>query len=250
MTAFTDAGIFGPGLTPHATGTRRRWSALASVRRNPRLYAGALILVLIAAGAIGAPLLTPFGPTDQELINRLRPPGWDARGSWTHVLGTDTFGRDVFSRLLYGARYSLLVAGGAVIGSGVIGVVLGAIAGYVGRRPEAIIMRAVDAQQSLSTILLALMVADRHHHPSRIPEHGVYDHRHLDAPSGTHAASRGGAKLSRPRRAGTLTRVGDDPRGRLSEHLHRVLPDDDPGSRHNHHRLRREPTGRWVAPSS
>src|SRR6266498_4611487 len=159
MTAFTDAGIFGPGLTPHATGTRRRWSALASVRRNPRLYAGALILVLIAAGAIGAPLLTPFGPTDQELINRLRPPGWDARGSWTHVLGTDTFGRDVFSRLLYGARYSLLVAGGAVIGSGVIGVVLGAIAGYVGRRPEVIIMRAVDAQQSLSTILLALMVA-------------------------------------------------------------------------------------------
>src|SRR5437899_10670555 len=98
MTTFTDAGIFGAGPIPSATGAvPRRRSALASVRRNPRLYAGAFILALIAAGAVGAPLLTPFGPTDQELINRLRPPGWDARGSWDHLLGTDTFGRDVFS---------------------------------------------------------------------------------------------------------------------------------------------------------
>src|SRR6267378_7355322 len=132
MTAFTGAGVVGADPTPNSTGAaRRRSSALANLRRNPRLYAGAFILVLIAVGAIGAPLFTPFGPADQELINRLRPPGWDARGSWTHPLGTDTFGRDVFSRLLYGARYSLLVAGGAVIGSGLIGVVLGAIAGYV-----------------------------------------------------------------------------------------------------------------------
>jgi peptide/nickel transport system permease protein len=160
MAAFTDAGIVGAGPTPNATAAARRpWSALASVRRNPRLYAGAFILLLIAVGAIGAPLFTQFGPAEQELINRLRPPVWDARGSWAHPLGTDTFGRDVFSRLLYGARYSLLVACGAVIGSGLIGVVLGAVAGYVGRRPEAVIMRAVDAQQSLSTILVALMVA-------------------------------------------------------------------------------------------
>lgn len=160
MTAFSDTGVIGAGPTPDATGTaRQRASALASLRRNPRLYVGVFILLLIAVGAIGAPLFTPYGPADQELVNRLRPPGWDPRGSWAHPLGTDTFGRDVFSRLLYGARYSLLVAGAAVIGSGVIGVVLGAIAGYVGGRPEAVIMRAVDAQQSLSTILLALMVA-------------------------------------------------------------------------------------------
>jgi peptide/nickel transport system permease protein len=117
------------------------------------------MLAVVVVGAVGAPLFTHYGPTTQALVDRLKPPAWNAGGSGAHLFGTDTFGRDVFSRLLFGARYSLLVACGAVIGSGVIGVVLGAIAGYAGGWPEAVIMRAVDAQQALSAILLALMVA-------------------------------------------------------------------------------------------
>jgi peptide/nickel transport system permease protein len=159
MAALTDAGLVAGSPAPRAAGTVAGRRGLRTVRRNPRLYIGALILALICVGAIGAPLITHYGPSTQELVNRLRPPAWNARGSVAHPLGTDTFGRDVFSRLLFGARYSLLVACGAVIGSGVIGVVLGAVAGYFGGWAEALIMRAVDAQQALSAILLALMVA-------------------------------------------------------------------------------------------
>ncbi|HUY74682.1 MAG TPA: ABC transporter permease [Candidatus Dormibacteraeota bacterium] len=152
--------VVGHLLAPRVGGrvTAKR-GPLARLRSNPQLYAGALLLVLIVVGALGAPLVTHYGPTTQDLVDRLKPPAWSRGGSTAHLLGTDTFGRDVFSRLLYGARYSLLVACGAVIGSGVIGIALGAIAGYAGGRTEAVIMRAVDAQQALSAILLALMVA-------------------------------------------------------------------------------------------
>jgi peptide/nickel transport system permease protein len=128
-----------------------RWARAGS---NLRLYLGAAILGAICLGAIVAPLITHWNPTGQELTQRLLPPG-----SSSHLLGTDGFGRDVFSRLLYGARYSLLVAIGAVVVSGLIGVLLGALAGYYGGWTETVIMRAVDAQQALSAVLLALMVA-------------------------------------------------------------------------------------------
>lgn len=127
--------------------------------RNPKLFAGGLAVAVICLAGVAAPLITHSDPIEHDLVNRLKPPGWDPNGTWTHPLGTDTFGRDVFSQLLYGARYSLLVALVAVLGSGVLGVTLGAIAGYVGRWSEAVIMRAVDAQTALSTILLALMFA-------------------------------------------------------------------------------------------
>lgn len=159
MATLTDAGLVAASPAPKAGVPRHRRGVLGHVRHNPQLFVGGLILLLICFGVVGAPLITRYSPTGQELVNRLRPPAWNEGGSWSHIFGTDTFGRDVFSRLLYGGRYSLLVACGAVIGSGVIGVVLGAVAGYSGGWAEAIIMRVVDAQQALSAILLALMVA-------------------------------------------------------------------------------------------
>ncbi len=159
MAVLTDSGVVAASPAPNAGTSRRHRTVLGHLQHNPQLFVGALILLVICFAVVGAPLITHYSPTGQELVNRLRPPAWNTRGSWSHILGTDTFGRDVFSRLLYGGRYSLLVACGAVIGSGVIGVVLGAVAGYAGGWAEAIIMRAVDAQQALSAILLALMVA-------------------------------------------------------------------------------------------
>lgn len=144
--------------SPRARG-RAVVARVVRARRNPSLYLGAGLLALICFGAMGAPLITHWSPTGQELTARLLPPAWLSGGSKEHLLGTDSFGRDVFSRLLYGARYSLLVACGAVLVSGVIGVVLGAMAGYFGGWTEVVIMRAVDAQQALSAVLLAIMVA-------------------------------------------------------------------------------------------
>jgi peptide/nickel transport system permease protein len=132
---------------------------LIRFRRNPPLYLGAALLAVICFSAVAAPLITHWNPAGQALTQRLLPPAWFPGGNHSHLLGTDGFGRDVFSRLLYGARYSLLVACGAVLVSGVIGVVLGALAGYVGGWTEIVIMRAVDAQQALSAVLLAIMVA-------------------------------------------------------------------------------------------
>lgn len=132
-------------------GTPGLW---ARAGRNGRLYFGAACLSVICVSAVAAPLITHWSPTGQDLTQRLLGPGTAG-----HILGTDGFGRDVFSRLLYGARYSLLVAVGAVVISGIVGVLLGALAGYYGRWIEGVIMRAVDAQQALSAVLLALMVA-------------------------------------------------------------------------------------------
>ena len=148
-------------LTGPAPGARGAAVARGLTRagRNPRLYLGAALLAVICFSAIAAPLITHWSPTGQELTQRLLPPAWSPGGSRAHLLGTDGFGRDVFSRLLYGARYSLMVACGAVLVSGVIGVVLGALAGYIGGWTEIVIMRAVDAQQALSAVLLAIMVA-------------------------------------------------------------------------------------------
>jgi peptide/nickel transport system permease protein len=125
---------------------------------NRQLIAGLVLLAAVFLSAIFAPFLTHWDPTAQDLIARLQPPVWDHGGSSAHILGTDGFGRDVLSRVLYGARYSLFIASAAVILSGVIGILLGLLAGYVGGWVEAIVMRLVDAQQALPAVLVGLMV--------------------------------------------------------------------------------------------
>jgi peptide/nickel transport system permease protein len=114
------------------------------------------ILIILA---VAAPLLSPYSPTEQNLIMRLRPPAWITRGSWTHPLGTDLFGRDVLSRVIYGARVSLSVAGVAIIVAGVIGTFVGLVAGYFGGWWEIVLMRTVDAFLAVPAVLVAIVLA-------------------------------------------------------------------------------------------
>jgi peptide/nickel transport system permease protein len=113
---------------------------------------GGSILSLFILGGLLAPVLAPFDPVKQDYQRMLAPPGVP------HLLGTDEFGRDILSRLLWGGRISLLVAGGGVVMAGVIGVPLGLLAGYYGRMTAALLMRITDVAMALPPILLAISV--------------------------------------------------------------------------------------------
>src|SRR5581483_10266493 len=136
-------------------------------RRNAGRWAGArglggallpLAIVLVVMGAaLAADWIAPHSPVLSSIVRRLRPPVWLEGGSWDYLLGTDELGRDILSRLIYGARISLTVALSAVIGAGGIGVALGLVAGYCGGKLAAVIMRLTDAAQSIPLILVALL---------------------------------------------------------------------------------------------
>ncbi len=114
---------------------------------------GALIFM-----ALAAPLIAPHNPTAQNLRARLRPPAWDQRGTWNHVLGTDHLGRDVLSRVIYGSRVSLMVGTAVVLIAGSFGVVMGLLAGYRGGRTDSFVMRWIDTQVAFPGLLLALII--------------------------------------------------------------------------------------------
>ncbi len=123
--------------------------------------AGLMAVVIVAAAAL-APLIAPFDPTDLtsfNLIDAELPPRFSPDGDPRFLLGTDNQGRDLLSAMLYGARVSILIGGGAVMVAAVVGVGLGLIAGYFGGWVDAAIMRFGDIILSFPTILLALLVA-------------------------------------------------------------------------------------------
>ena len=117
------------------------------------------VLALFVLAAITAPLLTGYNPVRNQLIHSLEPPAWVEGGSSDHLLGTDGFGRDVLTRLLYGARVSFLVVIFSLATAVVIGVGVGIVAGYVGGRVDALLMRVVDIFLALPPLLVALVVA-------------------------------------------------------------------------------------------
>lgn len=114
------------------------------------------IIVLLVAVAIFAPLIAPYDPNVQDLLGRLKAPLTDSRRAY-YLLGSDELGRDLLSRLIYGARISLSVAFLSVILSGCVGILLGMIAGYARGWPETVIMRVVDIFLSIPAILLAII---------------------------------------------------------------------------------------------
>src|SRR4051794_16544119 len=116
--------------------------------RNPAFIAGAAILSLVVIVAIFAPVLSPHDYRDQQLPKVLLPPFWQAKADPSYPLGTDHLGRDILSRILWGARTSLLVGFGGVVIAGSLGVTLGLIAGYFGHGVDDTIMRLVDIQLS------------------------------------------------------------------------------------------------------
>jgi peptide/nickel transport system permease protein len=136
---------------------------MKALRRVPRsvLIAALVALVVIACAAL-APYVAPFDPTNLSsfnLIDAEMPPRWLAEGDPRFLLGTDNQGRDLFSAMLYGARVSIAIGGGAVLVAAVVGVLLGLLAGYLGGWVDALIMRVGDVILSFPTILLALLVA-------------------------------------------------------------------------------------------
>ena len=133
----------------------RAWRSL--VRKGWPLFA-ILVLLVVAVAAIAGPSMAPKDPNRQNIIQRLQPPMVEDRtGAVQFALGTDALGRDVLSRLIYGARVSLLVGLTAVLIGGTLGIALGMIAGYFGGRTDAIIMRLADIQLAFPFILLAIM---------------------------------------------------------------------------------------------
>ncbi|HIC34302.1 MAG TPA: ABC transporter permease [Gammaproteobacteria bacterium] len=119
----------------------------------------AAIMFVIVFGAVFAPLLAPYEPQKGDLRARNIPPVWLDGGDSAHWLGTDNLGRDMYSRMLYGARISLFVAAVAVIFGLLAGTTTGIVAGYYGGMVDEILMRLVDLWSSLPFLLIALIVA-------------------------------------------------------------------------------------------
>lgn len=117
-----------------------------------------VIFALIVLMALAASLLAPYDPYDQNLVARLVPPAFMEGGSWAHPLGTDGLGRDYLSRVIYGARVSLMIGVLTALMSGIIGAALGVTAGYFGGRVDAVICYVLAVRLSMPVVLVALAV--------------------------------------------------------------------------------------------
>lgn len=135
----------------------RGFGQLADVMRrllkNKAGMIGLIIILALFILCLGAPLFTHWDPYAQAVKERMKMP------SAEHIFGTDDFGRDIWSRMLYGGRYSLLIAVGAMLISSFIGMILGAVAGFYGGKTDLIIMRILDVIQSIPGLLLAIAIS-------------------------------------------------------------------------------------------
>lgn len=132
---------------------RRRW--LWRLRRLP-VFSGTILILFVLTGLVG-PFLAPHDPEQVDFANALKPPVF-AGGTWEYAFGTDDLGRDVLSRLIHGARVSLLVAIAVVVVAGLIGVAMAVLAGYTGGRLDAFLMRVTDATMAFPLLLLAIVI--------------------------------------------------------------------------------------------
>lgn len=140
---------------------RQRWRDREFLRRSLKHSAfvvGVTMFVLIVAMAVLAPLLAPYDPFAQSMRNRLVPPIWMDGGTWAHVLGTDGLGRDYLSRIIHGARISLMIGLFTVVCSGLIGTTLGVLAGYFGGWVDLVINFVIMTRLTLPVIMVALAV--------------------------------------------------------------------------------------------
>jgi peptide/nickel transport system permease protein len=126
--------------------------ALLSLRRNPLAMAGLVVLAIWLLIALTVPVVAPYDPNKQDIAHRLEGP------NRTHLFGTDELGRDIFSRVLYGARISIPAGILTILVTGTIGIILGAFAGYVGGWLDSIIMRAADVVLAFPSIILAMAI--------------------------------------------------------------------------------------------
>lgn len=136
------------------TVTNTRW--LAGSQKVP--FFPTLILAALVFAAILAPYLAPHSPTEGDIMRKSIPPIWMERGTSEHPLGTDRFGRDVLSRIIYGTRIALAVSIMAIGVAGTVGTVVGLVSGYRGGAIDAVLMRLTDVGLSLPTILIAVVL--------------------------------------------------------------------------------------------
>jgi peptide/nickel transport system permease protein len=139
------------GPSPQALLRRR-------VLAHKGLMIGATVLTLIVLMALAAPLLAPHDPYAQDLSRRLIPPIWHPKGTWVYPFGTDNLGRDYLSRVIYGARISLLIGLAVMVISGLIGTALGLAAGYFGGRVDMAVTFIITVRLAMPVILVALAV--------------------------------------------------------------------------------------------
>lgn len=141
-----------------ARSARALGRTLGRMLHHPSLVVGVTIVGVMILVAILAPLLAPHDPYVQDITRRAVPPVWYEGGTWQNILGTDQLGRDYLSRLIYGARVSLLIGFSVVLISGVIGTTLGLLAGYFGGRVDTFVTFVVTVRLAMPVILVALAV--------------------------------------------------------------------------------------------
>ena len=155
--ALSSPALATPTLTLPPTPAWRRLLRRALGQHG--LTIGAVILGLIVLAALFAPWLAPHDPYAQDVTRRLIPPIWHDKGTWDHLLGTDKLGRDYLSRLLYGARVSLIIGAVTALIAGTIGTTLGVLAGYYGGRVDAVISYIITTRLAMPVVLVALAMA-------------------------------------------------------------------------------------------
>ncbi|MCS6802785.1 MAG: ABC transporter permease [Chloroflexota bacterium] len=148
--------IVTPARLPRGRGLLSR--LVAGLLRNPTGLLGLAIVIVVVIVALFAGQLAPQDPIQQRIVARLRPPGYVSANNVTYLLGTDQYGRDILSRLIFGARVSLSLGFSVVILGTLIGVTMGLVAGLVGGVVEAVVMRVVDALVSVPFLIVAVAV--------------------------------------------------------------------------------------------
>jgi len=142
-----------------AAGGERHWLvALRRLARRRTALFGLGVVVIVLLAAVFAPWLTPFDPLEQDINQRLKEPGWQNAAGHVHPLGTDHLGRDILARVIFGSRIALVVGLSAVLISGVLGMMIGLVAGYFGGKVDDFFMRLADVQLAFPFILLAIAV--------------------------------------------------------------------------------------------
>ena len=135
-----------------------RSHAIGRLLASRRVVLGGGVLALFALAAVFAPLFAPHDPVEQDLMLQYVPPFWDEKAEPGYPLGTDNLGRDILSRLIYGARVALFVAVTAAAAAGLLGTVLGLLAGYVGGWVDTVISRLVDIWMAFPAVLLSIVL--------------------------------------------------------------------------------------------
>jgi peptide/nickel transport system permease protein len=156
MMAVADT-TFRPGQGPGPIAAEAAWWRWGNLRRWP-IIQGVMIAVFIIVALFG-PWLAPVDPLETNLRERLVPPAWMDGGSAAHLLGTDSIGRDIFSRIIVGARASFIVAIAALAFGSIMGSLIGLAAGYFGGNVDSITMRIADGFMAFPLILAALLLA-------------------------------------------------------------------------------------------